>query len=368
MRLLIGLITPGQAGGIRAAEERFIAECRQQGVQVTVFEYGGRSAEETAYQKVRGRILDWIRFLRLVRRERPDLIELNSALTRRALLRDVGYAALARLTDIPLFVKMHGTDADILSKANAFWQWAVRFVTRSAGGVGLLSEEERQNFVRAGISGGNLHVVKNAVDWQRFHRDNGVPDRPSSPLRLLFIARFIPAKGLLDVLEAVRIILDHGKNVLLDCVGDGPQALEARERAQALGITGNVTFTGYIPERETPLHYKKADVLVLPTYHQEGFPMSVFQSAAAGLGIITTKARASADYLREPEHCLWVEPKNPGMLAEKIMMLMDHQELLAGMARNNKQLAREFSTEKVTAEYLKVFVEIAQHRAQGSAQ
>jgi glycosyltransferase involved in cell wall biosynthesis len=358
MRLLIGLITPGQAGGIRATEERFVGECRRQGVQVSLFEYGGRSAKETISRKVGGRVLDWARFIQLVRNERPDIVELNSALTRHALLRDMGYAALARLTGTRLFVKMHGTDADILSNANAFWKRALGFVVRNAGGVGLLSEEERQNFIRAGFDGRNLHVVKNVVDWQRFDRGDNGPEGPSSPLRLLFIARFIPAKGLLDVLEAVRIVLDRGQDVLLKCVGDGPQGIEARGRAHALGITDNVTFTGYISEADTTRHYTEADVLVFPTYHQEGFPMTVFQSAAAGLGIITTKVRASADYLREPDHCLWVEPRNPRMLAEKILLLSDNRELLESMGRNNKQLVREFSTEKVTAEYLKIFSDI----------
>ena len=102
----------------------------------------------------------------------------------------------------------------------------------------------------------------------------------------------------------MRIILDRGKDVCLDCVGDGPQGAEARDRAYALGITDKVRFTGYIPEYETPRHYKNADVLVFPTYHQEGFPMTVFQSAAAGLGIITTRLRASA-------HLCWPEPVTP---------------------------------------------------------
>jgi glycosyltransferase involved in cell wall biosynthesis len=87
--------------------------------------------------------------------------------------------------------------------------------------------------------------------------------------------------------------------------------------------------------------------------------MTVFQSAAAGLGIITTKARASADYLREPDHCLWVEPRNPKMLSERILFLADHPEVLARMSRNNQQMAKNFSTEKVTDEYLRLLRRIA---------
>jgi glycosyltransferase involved in cell wall biosynthesis len=254
---------------------------------------------------------------------------------------------------------MHGTDADILTRGGAFWKWALRFVVRNASGIGLLSAEERQNFLKAGYDDRKLYVVKNVVDRERFGRHKVLWQGPGTPLKLFFIARFIPAKGLLDVLEAVRIVLDQGRDVCLDCVGDGPQGPEARDRASMLGISDRVRFTGYIPESETPRHYTEADVLVFPTYHQEGFPMSIFQSAAAGLGIITTRVRASADYFREPDNCLWVEPKNPKMLAEKILLLFDHPDLLRKMGRNNVQRAQEFSSEKVTDEYLNLFAEIS---------
>lgn len=366
MRLLIGLIKPGQAGGIFVTEEKFVEECRRRGLAVTLFEYGGRASSESMYQKITGRIADWMRFHRLVRRERPDLVFLNSAFTYHAVLRDAGYVAVARRTGTRLFIKMHGTNARHLNNRAPGWSQLVRFVIGKADGIGLLSEEERQNFLRAGFPGKNLFVVKNAVDAQRFARDDQSSVRRRPALRLLFIARFIPAKGLLDVLEAVRIVLDLGKDVCLTCVGDGPQGEEARRRAGALGISAKVTFTGYIPEAETVQHYRAADVLVFPTYHQEGFPMVVFQSAAAGLGIITTRARGSADHLREPDHCLWVEPRNPSMLAEKIAFLIDHPEVLAAMARNNRTLAAGLGAERVTEEYLKIFAALTETKGEGT--
>ena len=46
--------------------------------------------------------------------------------------------------------------------------------------------------------------------------------------------------------------------------------------------------------------------------------MVIFNAAAAGLPIITTRIRAAADYLKEPDNCLWVEPRSPDLLAGKI--------------------------------------------------
>ena len=76
-------------------------------------------------------------------------------------------------------------------------------------------------------------------------------------------------------------------------------------------------FLGQIPEDEALDFYCGCDVLVFPTYHAEGFPMTVFQSLAGGLGIVTTRIRATADYLQEPENALFVPPRDPAALRDR---------------------------------------------------
>ena len=86
--------------------------------------------------------------------------------------------------------------------------------------------------------------------------------------------------------------------------------------------------------------------------------MAVFQAAAAGLPIIATRIRATADYLREPDNCLWVEPHNPEMLAEKILILLDNPALAERMSRNNRQIVKQFSADRVASEYIDIYSRI----------
>jgi glycosyltransferase involved in cell wall biosynthesis len=172
---------------------------------------------------------------------------------------------------------------------------------------------------------------------------------------LLFIGRFIPAKGLIDVIQACGLLRDRGQRFHLLCLGDGPARQEAESEVARLRLSEQVHFLGYIPEEQTRDFYANADVLLFPTYHYEGFPMVIFNAAAAGLPIITTRIRAAADYLKEPHNCLWVQPKNPGLLAETILRLLTKPELRALMSANNRVLADRFSAHEVTAEYVKAF-------------
>jgi len=87
--------------------------------------------------------------------------------------------------------------------------------------------------------------------------------------------------------------------------------------------------------------------------------MTVFYAAAAGMSIVTTRIRGAADYLQEPENCLWTEPRNATMLSEKIAFLLKNQETRRNMSQANRELARNFSAALVTREYLEVYSRIA---------
>jgi glycosyltransferase involved in cell wall biosynthesis len=87
--------------------------------------------------------------------------------------------------------------------------------------------------------------------------------------------------------------------------------------------------------------------------------MTILQAVAAGLPIVTTRIRAAADYLAEPTHCLWVEPRNPAALAGAIRRLLDDMSLRETMRSNNLSLARDFDVDTVAKDYLRLFREAA---------
>jgi glycosyltransferase involved in cell wall biosynthesis len=194
-------------------------------------------------------------------------------------------------------------------------------------------------------------VVKNVVDSRPF---NDPKKEVSRKRTLLFIGRMVPSKGLLDVIRALAIVASDSTDLTLVCVGDGPDREEGEKLVHSLGLNALVTFTGQISENEAVRYYQESLALVLPS-RTEGFSMSIFQAVAAGLPVITTRIRAAADYLREPDNCLWVEPGNPGMIAEKISHLLRNPKLRESMWVNNKKLALDFSAPRIVPEYLMLY-------------
>jgi len=358
VRILVGMPEQGAQGGPAACEPPFIEELRRSGHEVEEEVYVYARANVGFHSRAQ-RVLKTARVLRArLRQSDFDLVHLNTSFDVKALLRDASIVPRLHFKRTKIFLKFHGSDASLLETKNPVLAALRRRVLSHADGIGVLSSEERANFLRAGIPEKKVFLVKNVVEVNVHEPDSdflrhwSLPD--DRPL-LLFIGRFIPAKGLLDVILACGLLRDAGKTFLLLCVGDGPERVEAEALIAKRHLQSWVRFSGYIPERETRKFYANSTILLFPTYHIEGFPMVIFNAAANGLPIITTRMRAAADYLREPDNCYWVEPTNPEMLAEKIVQLINNIELRSAMALKNRALAQRFSADIIAPEYVSTY-------------
>lgn len=358
MRILVGIPEAGSQGGPAACEPPFLHELRRLGHEVVEEIYAFAEKNSGLTGRVRRVIDSAHRFQKCIRDGRFDLVHINTSFDTRALLRDAVIVPRLSSHGAKIFLKFHGSDARLLETRNPLFSTPRRRLLAYVDGFGVLSTEEQANFRRAGIPEHKLFVIKNVVEGNteersaEFLRHWNLPaDRPL----LLCIGRFIAAKGLLDVIVACGLLRDRGGQFLLLCLGDGPARLDAQALVQRLNLQDCVRFAGYLPEEQTAGFYRNSTVLLFPTYHYEGFPMVIFKAAAAGLPIITTRIRAAADYLQEPDNCLWVEPRRPDMLAENIIKLLADAKMTAEMSSKNKQLAARFSSAHVTGEYLEAY-------------
>lgn len=381
MRVLMGMPDAASLGGPAACEPPFVQALREAGVETAeeTYVYGDQLTGTRFFDRVLRVLRISLRLRRRTRETAFDVVHLNTSFDSRASLRD--FVTLLFLTTFrpragragrtKIFLKFHGSDADLFHTRNRALRFVLRFILRRADAFGVLSSEERENFLRAGVDARKIFVVKNAVvqlaqstneanittadDSIAFARRLNILNISPDVPRLLFIARFIEAKGLLNTIRACKILRDESYDFVLLAVGDGATREAAEREVARCNLAAQVRFIGFISEREAADFYRHSTLLVFPTYHYEGFPMTIFNSVAAGLPVITTRIRAAADYLREPDNCLWVEPRNPEHLAVQIKHLLADAGTRDAMRCNNLKLAEQFTAEKVAAEYVDVY-------------
>ena len=358
MCVLMGILQASIRGGPSGHLPFLVRELRAQGVEVWEESYGN-ALGSIGWAARLMQILKTIRGMRAAQARRTfDIVQLNTSFDIKALTRDLLVVSALRHQGQKIVLKFHGSEAGLISTVNPFLRLMIKMLLSKVHAAGVLSQEERSNFVEAGFDASKIVIVKNILDPSMYRPDPGFRQRsglsPDIPV-LLYAARFIPGKGVLDAVRACGELSGRGVDVVLICAGDGPEKEAAEQEAQRLGIGSRVRFPGFLPEEEMRELYANATLLVFPTFYDEGFPMVVFQSVAAGLPVITTRRRGAADYLREPDNCLWTEPHNPAMLADKVQELLKSPALRTSMSSANRTLARGFSAETVAGEFVALY-------------
>jgi glycosyltransferase involved in cell wall biosynthesis len=368
IRVLMGVPAPGAtAGGTAVCIPMLLEDLRKErGIEVLTLPYGRWQEGEPLWLKAWHQFLDLFRYALRVRAAEADLVHLNTCLDRRALVRDAAFVCLGRFLGRRVLLQWHGSQMELLDSGSRGWRALNRMVLRNIDGLAVFSNVERDE-VRRFRGAPPCFVVKNAVDLARYEQRadlrTGLGIAPDAPL-LLFISRLIPTKGLEDTVRALPpVVAKYGAHLLV--VGDGPSRGPAEALTRDLGLREHVHFFGAVPEAETARFYTGADVLVFPSTHPEGLPMVLIQSAAGGLGIVTTRLRAAVDYLREPDHCLYVAPNAADAVGQALDRLLSDRKLLQRMRLNNRTLAAHFGREQVAEEYGHIYMQIVDGCATG---
>ena len=198
-------------------------------------------------------------------------------------------ARLARRAGIPLVIQPRGM---LEPWALAYRSWKKRlalllYQRRDLASAVLLvatAEQEAENFRNLGLRQ-PIAIIPNGADLPEW-RDRADPK--GSPRTMLFLSRIHPVKGLLNLVQAWRIVRPTGWKMIIAGPDEGGHQRVVEAAIQQAGVQNDFAFTGSIYGEEKTALYCSADVFVLPTF-TENFGLVVAEALACGVPVITTK-------------------------------------------------------------------------------
>ena len=168
---------------------------------------------------------------------------------------------------------------------------------------------------RAREFGADAETVVPMLEIEAADVEERVDFREEGPYRLLFVGRVDEAKGVRELVTAVRRLLEAGQAVELDILGGGEDLETCEGLAEGLSA---VRFRGVVSDRgELASFFRRADLFILPT-HAEGFPRVLYEAMAHGTPIATTFVGGISSVMVDGENCLRLDVKNPGQLADTV--------------------------------------------------
>ena len=169
-----------------------------------------------------------------------------------------------------------------------------------------------------------------------------------APIRLLFLSRLDPKKGLERLLSAFAQLLTGNPRAVLMIAGEGEADYVAalKQYTANLHVDKAIEWRGFVSGDAKRALLAQADFFVLPSY-SENFGISVAEALAAGLPVVVTPEVGIAQEIAEARAGLIVENENA--LAEALNTLTRDAALRAAMGERGRALAAEkFSVEAMT--------------------
>lgn len=176
-------------------------------------------------------------------------------------------------------------------------------------------------------------------------------------LRMLFIGRLDPKKGLENLLGACALLRDRGPAFSLQIAGSGPPPYveQLRKIVRERHLESNVVFLGPVVGSAKTALFEQSDLLVCPS-HTENFGLVVAEALASGVPVVAGVGTPWSRIL-DKQCGLWV-PNDAESLATAIRRIW--RMPLADMGRRGREwMTNEFSWEPIALRMENVYRSVA---------
>ena len=222
------------------------------------------------------------------------------------------------------------------------------------------SPSTHKEMLHAGFPADRTHLIPYGVAHESF-RQLDVP-KSATPLVGMVgrLKKYKSADHLLEAFVAVRQELPAARLVI---IGDGDDKPRLVSIAGNLGISGSVTFEGFVSEEEKVRRLNEMHVAV-NTSAKEGWGLTVIEANACGTPTVSSNVEGLRDAVVEGETGLLYEYGNREQLAEKILLLLRDERLRRRLGDNALKRSREFDWNIAAEQTMEVIEKVrAEHRA-----
>ena len=174
-----------------------------------------------------------------------------------------------------------------------------------------VSDYIRKRTLTTNINVDKVVTVRNVVDTNRFTQLKY--NRETKALRkslgfkdndivIVFSGRLDALKGIDKLISALEVCQHRVKLLVIGASFYGGETssdtLFVRKlRESAEKIKDRIVFTGFVDYEKMPQYYNVADIAVLPSQWDDPAPLTVFETQACGIPLITTDSGGITEYI-----------------------------------------------------------------------
>ena len=239
----------------------------------------------------------------------------------------------------PVIISVHGYQFTVGKFQNSL----KKFVCLQATKIRANSKIVKNTIITWGIDSKKIEVIEDRVDCNHFNPlVNGSKIKKQLDITnkmIVSIGSLIEIKGFDTLINAVKIVCEKEKDIKFIIIGEGVLRSTLIELAINNGVKENIIFTGFVPYKETPQYLAASDIFVHPS-NVESMGRVILEAEATGKPIIASNIGGIPEAVNKNSAIL-VPPKNPKILALKILNLLEDDKLRNKMGMEGRKLVLE---------------------------
>lgn len=218
------------------------------------------------------------------------------------------------------------------------------------------NQEDKSLFLNHGvIEESQAEFIKGSgVDLNDFRY---VPEPESETLKVVFTARMVKEKGVIELIEAAeKLRKDYDGRLEFWLCGRLAVNTDAvsQEELEARCDGKYIKWLDFQKDIKSVL--EQCHIMAFPSYYREGVPKSLIDACAIGRPIVTTDSIGCKDVVDDGVNGFLVPVKDSEALAQKLRILIEDKALRNRMGKAAREKAeREFSIENVIENHLEIY-------------
>ncbi|WP_223594057.1 glycosyltransferase [Neobacillus bataviensis] len=274
------------------------------------------------------------------------------------------YALQAKETlGIPMLTFFHGYDARKYPFLNNKVQEYQRLFT-----IGELfltpSNAIKEELLSMGCPENKVRVSHLGIDINQFHYQPRTLDDKEKTIRIVSVGRLVEKKGHHLLLEALSIVKKKMSHFHLTIVGEGREYQNLVDQINRLKLHDHIHLAGKLHHSEVKSVLDKAHIFCLASVSgkdgdMEGLPVSILESQASGLPIVSTRHSGIPEGVVEGKSAILAEENNPTDLANKLLEMMSQPEKWIEFGSAGREwVVQHFNAEKQAEELRDIYFEL----------
>ncbi len=258
----------------------------------------------------------------------------------------------------PPFYHSHKNNFMVNIGSKIFTLWEYFTVRKYSKGIDLVvtDEEIKEQPIRnLGLPTMRMAIP---VNFDIFYNAVKSGMSKNQPIVLLGIGGLSPTRRFEDIISAVAMLRKKGYDAkaVIVCKDYWRESDYRKQFELFLEESGvkqyiDARFDG-AAEEELVQMFKTSDIFVFPN-NVNIWGMTIFEAMAAGLPTIVSRSTSVAEFLRNGENTLLIDPLEPDQIADNIELLVNSPELYQKITKNGQELVRaSFSAEKYARDLL----------------